>query len=141
MSNTLIVLHTWHHFLIRLLEERGHDLLFTSYKGRLFTFLSLSLSFTHFTMTYKKHTSLISAKVGTDSSNYGKIDTIESIYRLLYLLLFLLLSTVNHHSSFIGDNNENDFMKGNQRDLSTVIHVVLEKVVIENSTPPRQVQW
>jgi hypothetical protein len=92
-------------------------------------------------MTYKKHTSLISAKVGTDSSNYGKIDTIESIYRLLYLLLFLLLSTVNHHSSFIGDNNENDFMKGNQRDLSTVIHVVLEKVVIENSTPPRQVQW
>jgi hypothetical protein len=37
--------------------------------------LSLSLSFTHLTMIHKKRTCLLLAKVGTDSSNYGKIDT------------------------------------------------------------------
>jgi uncharacterized Fe-S cluster-containing protein len=42
--------------------------------------LFLSLSFTHFTMNYKKHASLLSVKIGIDSSNYGKIDTFESIY-------------------------------------------------------------
>jgi hypothetical protein len=71
-------------------------------------------------MIHKKHTSLPSAKTRTDSSNYGKIDTFENIYRLLYLHLFLSLSTVNHHfswsSSFICIRNENSFMKRNQRD-------------------------
>jgi hypothetical protein len=56
--------------------------------------------------------------MGTDSSNYGKMDIFESIYQYLYFLLFLL-SIVNHHSSesrpFICDNNENDFMNGKQR--------------------------
>jgi hypothetical protein len=45
-----------------------------------YLFLFLSLSFTHFTMTHKKRTSLLSAKVGTDNSNYDKMDTFETIY-------------------------------------------------------------
>jgi hypothetical protein len=45
-----------------------------------FVSLFLSLSFTHFTMTRKNRTSLLSAKIGTDSSNYGKIDTFERIH-------------------------------------------------------------
>jgi hypothetical protein len=46
-------------------------------KGSLFIFFSLS--FTHFTMNYKKRTCLLSANIGTDGSNYGKIATFESI--------------------------------------------------------------
>jgi hypothetical protein len=49
-------------------------------KKGVFASLFLSLSFTHFTMIHKKRTSLLSAKIGTDSSNYGKIDTFEIIY-------------------------------------------------------------
>jgi hypothetical protein len=48
-------------------------------KGSLFIFF-LSLSFTHFTMTHKKRTCLLSAKIGTDSSSYGKTDTFASTY-------------------------------------------------------------
>jgi hypothetical protein len=48
-------------------------------KGNL-VYLFLSLSFTHFTMIHKKRTSLLSANIGTDFSNYGKIDTFESIH-------------------------------------------------------------
>jgi hypothetical protein len=45
-------------------------------KRDLFIFsLSLSLFFTHFTMIHKKRTTLLLFKFGTDSSNYGKIDT------------------------------------------------------------------
>jgi hypothetical protein len=35
----------------------------------------LSLSFTYFTMIHKKRVCLLSAKIGTDSSNYGKMGT------------------------------------------------------------------
>jgi hypothetical protein len=53
-------------------------------KGSLFIFLSfylfLFLSFTHSTMIHKKRTCLLSAKIGTDGSNYGKLDTFESIH-------------------------------------------------------------
>jgi hypothetical protein len=49
-------------------------------KESLFIFLSLSLSFTHSTMTYKKRISLLSFKMGKDVSYYGKIDTFENIY-------------------------------------------------------------
>jgi hypothetical protein len=45
-----------------------------------FVSLSLSLSFTHLTMIYKKRTCLLSAKIGTDSSNYRKINTFENIH-------------------------------------------------------------
>jgi hypothetical protein len=45
-------------------------------KGELVS-LFLSLSFTHFTMIHKKRTCLLSLKIGTDSSNYGKTDTFE----------------------------------------------------------------
>jgi hypothetical protein len=45
-------------------------------KGNLvYLSLSLSLSLSHFTMIYKKRTCLLSAKIGTDGSNYGKMDT------------------------------------------------------------------
>jgi hypothetical protein len=65
-----------------------------------FVYLFLSLSFSHFTMIHKKRTCLLSVQMGTDISNYGKVDTFESIYRYLYLLVIitfnrtLLLSTV-----------------------------------------------
>jgi hypothetical protein len=76
---------------------------------RKLVYLFLSLSFTYFTMINKKHTSLLSDKIGTDGSNYGKTDTFESIHRLLYLLL--LCSIEHYHSpwscAFICDNNEN----------------------------------
>jgi hypothetical protein len=40
-----------------------------------FVYLFLSLSFAYFIMIYKKRTCLLLAKIGTDNSNYGKIDT------------------------------------------------------------------
>jgi hypothetical protein len=43
-------------------------------------YLFLSLSFTHFSMIHKKRTCRLSAKIGTDRSNYGKMDTFETIY-------------------------------------------------------------
>jgi hypothetical protein len=49
-------------------------------KGNLFIFfffLSLFLSFTHFTMIHKKRTCLLSARIGIDGSNYGKTDTFD----------------------------------------------------------------
>jgi hypothetical protein len=46
-------------------------------KGDLFIFFS---SFLSLTMIHKKRTSLLSAKVRPDSSNYGKVDTFESIH-------------------------------------------------------------
>jgi hypothetical protein len=49
-------------------------------KGNLVYLFFLSLSFTHFTMIHKKRTCILSAKIGTDSSNYGKMDTFESTY-------------------------------------------------------------
>jgi hypothetical protein len=68
-------------------------------------------------MLYKKRTCLLSVKMGTVLSRYGRMDIFDSIYQCLYLLLFLL-SIVNHHSSwsssFICDNNENVFMNGKQ---------------------------
>jgi hypothetical protein len=93
----------WLFYAARLYLPKIHYL--STIKGSLFIF-SLSLSFTHFTMINKKHASLLSAKIGTDSSNYGKIDTCVSINWYLYLLL-LLLSTVNRCPSFICANNEN----------------------------------
>jgi hypothetical protein len=97
----------WLYFL------RIYDLLF-KYNKRKHVNLFLSLSFTHFTIIHKKRTSLLSGKIGTDSSNYGKMDTFESTYWWLYLLL-LLASTVNRYtlwpSSFICGCNANNFMK------------------------------
>jgi hypothetical protein len=49
-------------------------------KGSLFIFFSLFLSFTYFTIIHKKRTCLRSVQMGTDSSNYGKMDTFESIH-------------------------------------------------------------
>jgi hypothetical protein len=72
-------------------------------------------------MIHKKRTCLLSAKIGTDSLNYGKINTLKSIHRLLYSPLSLLLSTVNHHSSwsssFICGDNGNGFVKGIQQEF------------------------
>jgi hypothetical protein len=39
-------------------------------------------------MIHKKRTFLLSAKVGTNSLNYGKTDTFENIYPYLYLLVY-----------------------------------------------------
>jgi hypothetical protein len=63
-----------------LFTKRGHDSLFTGDKKGEFVYLFLSLSFSHFTMNHKEPTSLLSTKIETDISNYGKIDTIESIH-------------------------------------------------------------
>jgi hypothetical protein len=54
-------------------------------KGELFIFFSLS--FSHFTMIYKKRTSLLTVKMKTDTSNHGK-DTFRSICRYFYLLFY-----------------------------------------------------
>jgi hypothetical protein len=61
-------------------------------KKRELVYLFLSLSFTHFTMIDKKHTSLLLAKIGTDISNYGTIVTFESLYRHLYLLVLIMFN-------------------------------------------------
>jgi hypothetical protein len=103
-------------FAFSFVYQNNENLIYYSstIKGSLFLFFSLFLSLTLFTMIYKKHTSLLSAKIETDSLNYGKLDTFESIYWYLHLFLLLI---VNHHSSCssssICDNNENVFMKGN----------------------------
>jgi hypothetical protein len=79
-----------------------------------------SLSFFH-SLHYdkqKKHISLLSANIGTNCSNYGKQIPLET-YTDTYTYSLFLLSVVDHRSSwsssFIYDNNENVFMKRNQR--------------------------
>jgi hypothetical protein len=63
-------------FIFSLVYQNNENMIYylSTIKGSLFVFFSLFLSLTHFTMIYKKHTSLLSAKTGTDSSNYGKMD-------------------------------------------------------------------
>jgi hypothetical protein len=43
-------------------------------------YLFLFLSFVYFIMIHKERTFLLSVKIGTDSSNYGKVDAFESTY-------------------------------------------------------------
>jgi hypothetical protein len=65
-------------FIFSLLYQNNEKMIHYSstIKGNLvYLSLSLSLSFTHFTVIHKKRTCLLSAKIGTDSSNYGKMDT------------------------------------------------------------------
>jgi hypothetical protein len=68
------------YFPIRISEKKEHDSLFMGNKKGGFVSLFLSLSLTHSTMLYKKRTSLFSVNIGTDSSNFGKIDTFKSIH-------------------------------------------------------------
>jgi hypothetical protein len=58
-----------------LFSQNNEDMIhcLCTIKERLLIFFSLS--FTHFTTVNKKHRSLLSAKIGIDSSNYGKMDT------------------------------------------------------------------
>jgi hypothetical protein len=77
-------------FIFAFVYQNNQNMIYylSTIKGNLFIFFSLFLSLTLFTMIYKKHTSLLSAKFGTDSSshgktnssNYGKTDTFESTY-------------------------------------------------------------
>jgi hypothetical protein len=64
-------------FIFAFVYENNQNMIYYSstIKENLFIFFSLFLSLTIFAMIYKKHTSLLSAKIGADSSNYGKIDT------------------------------------------------------------------
>jgi hypothetical protein len=68
-------------------------------KGDLFLFPSLSFfhSFSHFTMIHKKRSSLLSSKIETDSSNYGKIDIFESIYWYLHLPFIIIFNSKPSH--------------------------------------------
>jgi hypothetical protein len=54
-------------------KKGGFVSLFLSFS--LFFSLFLSFSFVYFAMVHKKRTCRLSAKIGTDSSRYGKIDT------------------------------------------------------------------
>jgi hypothetical protein len=65
------------YFPIRISE---YDSLFMGNKKDEFVYIFISLSFVYFIIVHKKPTFLISVKIGTDSSNYGKIDTFESTY-------------------------------------------------------------
>jgi hypothetical protein len=77
-NGALIVLHMTITFSIGSTQERVLIHCFCTIKtGDL---LSLSLSFTHFIMIHKKHTSLLLFKIGKDILKQGKTDTFESIY-------------------------------------------------------------
>jgi amino acid permease len=74
-NDALIVLCSVTLFFLFVYQNNENMVYYSStIKGDLVS-LSLSLSFTHFTMINKKRTSLLSAKIGTDISNYGKMDT------------------------------------------------------------------
>jgi hypothetical protein len=85
MNDALIVLCSMT-FAFSFVYQNNENLIYylSTIKGSLFIFFSLflsfSLSFTHVTMIHKKRTSLLSAKIGTDSLNYGQTDTFESIH-------------------------------------------------------------
>jgi hypothetical protein len=68
-------------FMFSLVYQNNENMInySSTIKGDLVS-LFLSLSFTHFTMIHKKRTCLLSAKIGTDISNYGNTDTFGSIY-------------------------------------------------------------
>jgi hypothetical protein len=69
-------------------------------------------------MIYEKRTSLLLFKMRKDILKHGKTNIFET-YTDTYTYSLSLLSIAKHHSSwfssFICDNNENVFMKKNQR--------------------------
>jgi hypothetical protein len=105
----------------------------------LFLFLFFFLSFSHLSMIYKKNktTSLLSVKIGTDSSNYGKKDLWTYILMVI-LTLYYYYYTVNHHtslsSSFICDSNKNAFIKRNrQRSLYWALYCFVKNKLGRNN--------
>jgi hypothetical protein len=64
-------------FIFSFVYQNNENMIYylSTIKGKACLFFFFSLSFTHFTMISKKRTSRRSVKMGTDSSNYGKIDT------------------------------------------------------------------